>query len=705
MSDAQPLRRTRILAVLSSAALLVSTLGTIARADDTRDSGPVGTPAALQTVSVTAAHRNGQTFLTWPALPGTGWTYRIYRSSSVITTSADLVRATLVTTVGDSSAYDRRLSVLLGQAFGYSIDSLAAPLNPASGLAVVTAPGSGARFYAVTTQHVADPENRAISPGANSLTSAVNEVARQPRPVYQRDITWAAFHPSVYTLWTSRSDSPVFPAMSSREGMAFDFGVTRGFNSALLIHPHARMGSFLDGVGGFAGEWVLAPDDPLPNGENTFWFGYHPGYDIDHAATPPPTSGTVVDYTYRRVSFMLDWALANLPVDPACVYAFGYSMGGIGSLELAFWAPRRIAAVMAVIGKFDFSWLSEPDAQSWFNPNGPGRQITDRMWGTVSTNLSSTAGVPTFQRTDLTWLASHWGGAPLPPIIAINGKRDNVTGWAEKIPFYDAMRARRLGGSFFWSPEDHYGTHLWTPMVDPAYIFRYRSDLSYPALSNCSLDSNPGNGTFASGDTIGTINGYLEWDSAITDVPTQWSVKLSMRGLRMSTGTLSAPESCVVDVTPARLQKFIPGDGGDVVYTVTRVSDNAVVQTGLANPGPTGIVTIPAVKVFRTGSVLSLVNSQRLAVDPPRAARLALGISANPARGTTMAMVTWPSTQSGVLDVVDVAGRQRAHLVQVAGTAGPARVSLDLRVLPPGLYFVRAASGNERVTRRLTVLD
>ena len=94
----------------------------------------------------------------------------------------------------------------------------------------------------------------------------------------------------------------------------------------------------------------------------------------------------------------------------------------------------------------------------------------------------------------------------MPPIIAINGKRDNVVGWAEKLGFYAAMREHRHGGTFYWDSNDHYSRLVlgnWGPIVNPAALYRFRSDVSYPAFTNCELDSDPGDGTFASGDSIG----------------------------------------------------------------------------------------------------------------------------------------------------------------------------------------------------------
>src|SRR5206468_8625601 len=117
----------------------------------------------------------------------------------------------------------------------------------------------------------------------------------------------------------------------------------------LVVRTHARGRSFIGGAAGgeVPGEWVLALDDPLPNGENTFWYGYHQGYDIAAAVPWTPTAGMVVDYTWRRVLHTLGWARHQLAVDTTRVYAYGYSMGGIGSTLLAFARPDWIAAVMS----------------------------------------------------------------------------------------------------------------------------------------------------------------------------------------------------------------------------------------------------------------------------------------------------------------------------------------------------------------------
>lgn len=659
-----------------------------------------------------ATHHDGQTFLTWTAAPGTGWTHRIYSSAAPITGATGLAGATLVGTVGDSTACDRRLSRLLGVTFGYSVDSLATPLAPGDGLFVHTPVSSSARWYAVTTQAAGFAEDSTLIPGTNALATSVREVVAPPRPVYQRTLTLSAPWPvHIFTLWPPGHDTPLMRAMGNREGLAFDCAVMRTPGAppgALFLRMHARGSSFLDGLGatGQPGEVVMSLDDPLPNGQNTFWYGYHPGYDITAAFNPPPTTGIVQDYTLRRVEWTLDWALRSFPVDSARVYAFGYSMGGIGSVQLALRRPHRVAAVMAVIPKFDFSFLGDPDPLSAFNAGQPLRSVVDQMWGTVASNLPTNDGPGVYDLLDGTSLAASTSLAWIPPILAFNGRHDHVVGWAEKLPFYAAMRENHRGGTFFWDARGHFdGVPEWTPMQIPVSLYGFRSDRSFPALSHCSLDSDPGDGTPATGDEVGNINAYVQWDTTFQDTEHRWDGVIRLRSLQLLSGQLGRPDSCTVDVTPSRLQRFALEPGAPYDWSVLRLTDAAVIQSGSSFADSLGRATVHGVRVDTTGSRVTLVNTTWLGADPPPArASLALSVSDNPLRGEGTLRLAWPRSGEARVELLDVAGRRIRTLYHGRADAAPSRLSLDARGLPAGLYFVRAEAAGQRLARRVAVI-
>jgi hypothetical protein len=715
-------QRTVAIAGILCLALLASATAVLADDPDSgTDSGgrrtPEDTPPApviWPVQALTAIHRSGQTFLTWTPHPGTGWTYRIYRSSTPLIAEEDLASATVLWAVGDSSALNRRMSRLLNGKHAYAIDSVAGPLDPAQGLCVVTPTTSGRTYYAVTSTPAGKSENRRILVGSNALLHGVVETVAAPRPVFQRRLVIGSVEPLFYTLWASHVDTPEFPAMASQPGMTFDCALTPGAGPApapLLIQPHQRGGSLLNCLygSGMPREWVLALDDPLPNGQNSFWFGYHPEYDLNGNANLPPIGGEVVPYTFRRVRYTLDWAMQNFPLDPARVYAFGVSMGGIGSLQLALWLPHRIAAVLSVVGKYDFSFLSDPDPTSGFNTGAGLRVNTDRMWGTVASNLPQSDGGTVYGSLNLGTCVRLAGPNAVPPIIGIEGKRDYMVGWAEKLGFYEAMRSRRRGGTFFWGPESHndVGTGYWSPLIDRRYLYRFRSDRSFPALSNCDFDDDPGDGHFASGDTIGTINGYAEWDTTLTDTPEQWEVTLRLRDLPTRLGTRPAPESCLVDVTPSRLQQFEPSPYEPLAYRVVRLSDLATVQTGEAWPGAYGRFTIPGVRVYRGGTRLWVGPGSGPPLDAPGAAisgRLALRAPGQPLRGPGTLFVVGARAPEAGVEVFDLGGRRVWSAAARPQEAQAAERRLELPALPPGVYHVRALAAGEQAVLRLVVL-
>jgi hypothetical protein len=666
-------------------------------------------PVPSRPSGLAALHRDGQTFLTWTPAVGNGWTYRLYASPNPITSAADLASATLVGSVGDSSACDKRLSVLKGALFGYRIEPGGAELPVAGGLFVRTAAQAAATYYAVTGQPGAFAEDPTVIAGDNALAAPQLETPASPLPVYQRTIANGAATVEIWTLWTWNEDVPGFPAMAARPGLAFDCGLVRGGESQapLTVRFHARGGSLLDATGGAAlpGEWVLALDDGLPSGANTFWFGYHHDYDVTVSGNAPPLSGEVVGYTARRVDWTFDWVRRGFPIDTTRVFAYGYSMGAMGSSQLAFRSPGKIAGLMSVIGQFDFSFESDPQPACWFNPGGSFRTLADQIWGPVSSNLPTPEGAPVFTVLNGTHIAESDGGPDLPPMMAFNGRNDLNVGWAEKVLFWEAMEQHQRGGWFFWDNRDHAGLGAaWIPMQVPSYLDRLRTNRSFPALSHCDRDEQLGDGSPASGDSVGTLNGPVEW-AVPGDDPGGWSVVLTLRPLTPSTGTIPAPESVLVDVTPRRLQAFTVAPFATVPYRVVRMADLAVLDHGVLVADGLGVVTVEDVRVHRTGTRVE-IGAPALAdaepVDPPRTLRLSCP---SPARaGSLEALVEWPAAAESRLDLLDVSGRRVRTLFHGVPSAGRARYAAGATGVAPGLYFLSARCGGEQRVQRVVVL-
>jgi len=255
---------------------------------------------AQQATNLTAAHRHGQTFLTWNNLAQTGVVYRVYRSANRITQSSDLASATLLGSVGDSSSYNVRFSTIQLQPYFFRIDSAALPLSIRQGLFVQTPVGAGDFYYAVTAA-INGQENTAITAGQNALNAPVVEAIARPRPVWQTTVTQQNRVQIIYAHWVSAVGQADYPAMATTNSFAFNFALQRKGTAPLhplIVRLHGREANFMDAIGTTnPDEWILALDDYLPNDLlSTFWYGYHEKFDFFTGAGVP-TSGAVQDYT------------------------------------------------------------------------------------------------------------------------------------------------------------------------------------------------------------------------------------------------------------------------------------------------------------------------------------------------------------------------------------------------------------------------
>ncbi len=652
-----------------------------------------------------AVHRDGQTFVTWDNLPGTGWMYHVYASVSAIDELAALDYASELALVGDNSAVDQRVSSLLGQTLTFRIDEKLPPLPATSGLFVATPAAVMYTYYAVFAQRVGQAEDRTLAPGRNVMIDPVTERVQRPRPVWQRRLTSPIGED--YVLWTTNSGTSEFPAMCNLPGRAFHFGMIPGQrNGALILHGHGRGGSFFNSLAGTGtpGEWVLSIDDYLPTGDfSSFYFGYEANYDIEQPLNFPRTDGgVVVDFTEQRVMFLLDWAHQTMPHDPQRVYAMGVSMGGSFAFFLAWHHPDKIAGALSVIPKICLAY--RPDVFPEL------RTSLDRMWGSPEIDLPTTAGERVFQWMDgreQSRIERHRGSAP---IVAFAGINDNIVGWAEKVAYFKSMEANRAGGAWFWDERGHYTPHeqtAWFPMMASRQLYKYTLDHSYPAFSNCSTNGNPGNGDPTTADPIGNINGAVDWDERTLDeLWLRWDATLLTRPLVTQDGILGAAESLTVDVTPRRLQRFIVAEHVPYRYEVRRLGSATIIQTGLVTPDDDAVLTIPRVKVFAAGVRLTVFPSTTTGVPPDGSSlrRPYLSLSRNPVQGKASLVIEWPGDGDGSVDLFDTQGRlvrrefqgsARGHVERTFRTDG----------LAPGMYLLSARQGSSRTTKRVTVLQ
>lgn len=663
--------------------------------------GPAAPPtAAAVATGVLARHHDGQTFVTWDDRAGTGWTYRVYSLDHEPAGAFEPRMARFHGEVGDSSGHHRRLSVLLGSPQTFRTDSAAAPLAVGRGLFVVTVGEAGTRWYVVTADSTTSPDTSLATLPEGSWSVAAESTGRV-RPVWQRSITSPVG--TVYVLWGSHEDSRSMPALANRPSYPLMMGVRRGVvGGPLIVNGHGRGGSFINSLSGagLAGESIIAPDDYLQTVDQGSWyFGYHENYDVDGGPNLPPVAGTVVDYGERRVRALLDWSKAELGHDPARVYALGASMGGTFAVFMAWHYPDLFAAGSAMVPKLSFARSAD---ELYYT-----RLSYDRLWGSVNLSLPCTNGRPTYEWLDPMRLARLDPARGAAPIQAFIGRMDDFTGWAEKVTYLRLADSLRLGGVFHWDRRVHGGssTAAWSPSHDPSYLHRFRLNRSYPAFSRCSAASALGNGSRTDGDSVGTLHAMVDFDTSLVDTPGGWQVTLRTRTLATRWGTIPAPESLSVDVTPRRLQRFDLRPWSTYPWRVVRTSDGAELRSGWSGTDEWGLLTVPGVKVMRTGSRLEVFPPTTDARGPERAKDQAprLHLATGPRRAGESFGVVWRGRGAARVELLDVTGRRRALLF--TGEPDVSGHTLQLpRDLDAGVYWLRAAQSGQVVTARAVVL-
>jgi hypothetical protein len=528
-----------------------------------------------------------------------------------------------------------------------------------------------------------------------------------PRPVWQETQTMQGRVLEIYTQFASKVTSSIYPQMTNEGSFAFHFALCKNGtipnSHPITFHMRPSGASFLTYINsiGHPDEWIVSIDDWLPTNNElaSLYYGYHENHDIFTYLTPSPTSGIVFNYTAARVAHTVNWCLKNFPVDTTKVYMYGYSMGAIGIVLNAFMIPEKVAA--AIINAPIFNMSSSNFL--WY---------CDQLWGTFETNLMTNEGYTRNQRLNSCQMLSQKYTTSLPLMFTFCGKYDVNVGWSEKIAFYDSVNNTDHGGFHFWSPTNHSNTlAMWTPnFPNFSFITRYRTNLSYPAFSNFSLNDDPGDGTPANGDPIGSINGYLDWKDDLKDSTEFYEITLFVKDLLTTQGTLVAADSGTTDVTLRRLQNFSVPSGETVFWENSK--NGIIVQQGSFTYN-NGLITIPQVKVFKDSSHLKVyynpVNVDDQIVIPKQFAleqnfpnpfnpstkiKYQIPASLNPSKGGT----------SVTLKVYDVLGNEIETLVNEEKSVGTYEVTWNAANLPSGVYFYQIRAGSFVETKKMLLM-
>jgi len=328
------------------------------------------------------------------------------------------------------------------------------------------------------------------------------------------------------------------PEMGWRDGLPFKFKVTVNPDH-IYVQPYDRV---------WINRRLGANETPFFSYEGQFrnietmWYGTN-----NHIDSPTERArGVAVNYTDRWVLAVLEWVVKNYRADARHVYGCGASMG-TAIQRIAFNHPDRFALVDVRVPFVDWSYVEGKDdlARRMQASCGPIDMPTDK-------------GTPLAEEINLLKIA---GKAPgdLTFVIFRAGLNDVSVFWKRMPDYFRTMNQYRQGLLAAWDEGDHL-TAMKNPLPDfpdfrsvPWYAKRFALDQSYLAISDCSLNSNFGDGTRESADPQGFINRGMEW-TVLADEKDRYQVKVFC--------TLpDARFPVTAAITPRRLQNFHPAGG------------------------------------------------------------------------------------------------------------------------------------------------
>lgn len=532
--------------------IILFLLSGISCSRNTENSASVESKSISPISGLKAFARDGQIFLTWnEAETVTGSSFNVYVANKKI---KNVTRAKIAAHhIEPHSARDWwedpasfKKDVPPGTPVGFLIESGGQRLDPADGLFVYTIPKGLKKklYFAVTMTDENARENRNVLLGKNSLSSGIKAFYSPVKPVWQGEgpqpepgagkgmPLWLNLHgksgviPGEYLVFGDET-------LGWRAGLPFKFSV-KIQNGEVIIRPTDRV-------------WINRPHNEAGDGGMpaiwTFWYGYNSNiFDRDLMS-----EGIPVNYTEKRLLWILNWVNEYYQTDPNRWYCSGSSMGGCGTISFGLRHPELFAALHAHVPIVSYTYLGA----------GSARRLEPSCWtGTIPHDLKTNEGISLLERMNsINFLANT--NNDLPFLFLVNGRRDASIPWENNPPFYRAMSAAKQGFAAYWDNGEHATSGREGAPEDlknyQNWIRRFRLNESFPAFSNTSNDNNPGNGNPDDGDLTGWINRGMDWKD-IVDETNKYSITVfaDFPGINYPVQT---------DIRLRRLQKFKPEPG------------------------------------------------------------------------------------------------------------------------------------------------
>lgn len=567
----------------------------------------VGGPLFAAFGNLEARFFGGKTYITFSEDTGTGHTYRLYRSAVPIALVDGL---SPYATIPDSSSFIRKHGV-----YCVARDS-GALLTAETGIFVYTPKDTTDVYYAVTVVR-SGIEDRAVSPGVNSLSTPVHEEWwSRPRGLlhtltvssgylnylfqFWMDYdTWPHTQDTITKYWgASKSVEPacdffrvVVPPPQNRNGLS---------RLPVLVNLHSL---------GYCG-WGM----PLQG----FRAGRMELYVRDHQQT------WYTCFSGDRVISAVNAALNEprlLPLmDTARIVLGGISMGGAGTFEVGSRAPDLFSAMNPVVG--------------YTLPN--------------FARVADIRAVPSTRRP------------PVVDILAIlDAPNAGIYAHQKVIKAYAAARQGYWGQ---WLDGGHSlgdGVPVPHPSLPPGGVLRFQRNEAFPAFTNCSGDDDYGRTDTALFARSGFVNGFLDWTSAYHDLGLPGDDLIDHPDTVAFTFQ-SLKDTQQVDVTPRRLQRFKVMASRPYRWKNLDVSSGACIQDTVVLADTAGLMSASRFIVRPGGNRLVITRDENELESEgrriPQAQAAGLFACPNPFQAGTTIRINLPQGVSGHYSIYSATG-------------------------------------------------
>jgi len=244
--------------------------------------------------------------------------------------------------------------------------------------------------------------------------------------------------------------------------------------------------------------------------------------------------------------------------DPERVYVVGGSMGAIGGMYLVGEYPERFAAALLRNGLYDI------EATDYRNP-----ALFQRLFGGFALGLRTRDGLSILERTRAVFMAGLDPAREWPILRTLNGRNDETVGWTSAVGLFAGLARIGRPAVHYFDERTHNPNGYWKGLEHQLLKRTCQTRRDRPSLrfTDCTLDDDPGQGARTEGDTVGTINGYVDYDPLTASASAE---ALDFDVFLRAQGALDdAPRTRAwAALGPWRTGPFAPQPGEAVLYTL-----------------------------------------------------------------------------------------------------------------------------------------